>query len=343
MTNLLEPILDQGLPESFIRFGIRRLLRQRLKQEDAGSDALRKARMRDFIAGMDASPIALDPHLANQQHYDVPPRFFELVLGPRMKYSSCWWDAQTGNLAEAEAAMLQITAEHAGIQNNQEILELGCGWGSLTLFLAKTFPLSRITGISNSAIQREFIISRAKALGLNNVGILTADMNDVRLAEKFDRIVSVEMFEHMRNYRMLLHRIAGFLKPDGRLFVHMFVHREFAYPFVPEDATDWMAQHFFSGGMMPSANLLLHFTDDLLMQKRWNVSGTHYQKTAEAWLKNHENHREEIEALFETTYGAGEGSKWWQRWRIFFLSCSELWGYRNGEEWFVGHYLMSRR
>jgi cyclopropane-fatty-acyl-phospholipid synthase len=273
----------------------------------------------------------------------VPARFFELVLGPRMKYSSCWWNAQTANLAEAEEAMLEITAERAGIQNNQEILELGCGWGSLTLFLAEKFPLSQITAVSNSASQREFIVLRAKSRGLNNVRIVTADMNDFTLKEKFDRVVSVEMFEHMRNYRKLLQRISGFLKPDGRLFVHMFVHREFAYPFVVENATDWMAQHFFSGGIMPSADLLPQFTNDFTIEEIWKVNGTHYQKTAEAWLKNHQDHREEIEALFRATYGTQEGSKWWQRWRIFFLSCSELWGYQKGEEWFVSHYLMRGR
>jgi cyclopropane-fatty-acyl-phospholipid synthase len=237
--------------------------------------------------------------------------------------------------------MLRKTGGRAGIEDGQSILELGCGWGSLTLFLAERYPRARITAVSNSRPQREFILARAESRGLYNVEVLTRDMNDFRAEEKYDRVVSVEMFEHMRNYRQLLSRIARFLHPGGRLFLHIFVHRRFAYPFVPRDSTDWMARHFFSGGMMPSADLLHHFPEHFRIERQWDVSGIHYRKTAEAWLKNHEAHRAEIEELFESTYGRNQGRRWWNRWRIFFLSCSELWGYRGGAEWFVGHYLMA--
>lgn len=338
--SVLEPVLDRGLPEPLLRFGIRRLLKQRLKEEDGGSAESREARLAQFISEMDASPIALQTQSANAQHYEVPPRFFELVLGPRLKYSACWWGPETRLLAEAEENMLRTTAERARIAEGQDILELGCGWGSLTLFLAERFPRSRITAVSNSRPQKEFILNRARQRGLSNVQILTRDMNVFQADRKYDRVVSVEMFEHMRNYRKLLQRVAGFLKPEGRLFLHIFVHREYAYPFVSRGAGDWMARHFFSGGMMPSADLLLRFPEHLRVRERWKVSGIHYQKTAEAWLRNHETHRTEIVKLFNAAYGAREGFRWWNRWKIFFLSCSELWGYRNGGEWFIGHYLM---
>ena len=339
--SVLEPILDRGLPEPLLRIGIRRLLKQRLKEEDGGSPENRKARLAQFISEMDASPIALQTQAANEQHYEVPPRFFELVLGPRLKYSACWWEPETLFLEEAELNMLALTAERAGIADGQDILELCCGWGSLTLFLAQLFPHSRITAVSNSRAQKEFILNRARQGGLSNVRLLTRDMNEFQADTKYDRVVSVEMFEHMRNYRKLLQRVAGFLKPEGRLFLHIVVHREFAYSFVSRGAGDWMARHFFSGGMMPSADLLLRFQEHLRVKERWDVSGLHYQKTAEAWLRNHEAHRAEIVELFNAAYGAGEGGRWWNRWKIFFLSCSELWGYRNGDEWFIGHYVMA--
>lgn len=336
----LDPVLDHGLPEPVLRFGIRRVLKQRLREEGGGSAEEREARLRQFVLEMDGCPIALHAQLANDQHYEVPPRFFERVLGPRLKYSACWWDTGTASLAEAEENMLRLTVERAEISSGQDILELGCGWGSLTLYLAERFPGNRITAVSNSSPQRDFILQRAHASGLNNVRVITCDMNVFQAETKYDRVVSVEMFEHMRNYRELLRRVSGFLKPEGRLFLHIFVHREFAYPFVSRGPSDWMARHFFSGGMMPSADLLLRFPEHIRVKERWDVSGMHYRKTAEAWLQNHERHRAEIVGIFDETYGPGQGLRWWNRWKIFFLSCSELWGYRDGNEWFVGHYLM---
>ncbi|HSP06857.1 MAG TPA: class I SAM-dependent methyltransferase, partial [Acidobacteriota bacterium] len=199
---------------------------------------------------------------------------------------------------------------------------------------------NRITAVSNSSPQRDFILQSAHARGLNNVRVITCDMNVFQAETRYDRVVSVEMFEHMRNYRELLRRVSGFLKPEGRLLLHIFVHREFAYPFVSRGPSDWMARHFLSGGMMPSADLLLRFPEHMRVKERWDVSGMHYRKTAEAWLQNHKRHRAEIVGIFDETCGPGQGLRWWNRWKIFFLSCSELWGYRDGNEWFVGHYLM---
>ncbi|MEM9380847.1 MAG: cyclopropane-fatty-acyl-phospholipid synthase family protein [Planctomycetota bacterium] len=345
--NTVYQLVDRGLvPLPLLRFGVRRLLAQRLKSAatapNAGADA--------WLSEMDASPIAKVPEKANEQHYEVPAAFFTRALGPHLKYSSCFFDRGDEDLATAEARMLQLTSERAELRDGQRVLELGCGWGSLTLWMAEHYPSSRIVGVSNSASQREFILGRAKERGLDNVEIVTADMNAfdaldaLGTDERFDRIVSVEMFEHMRNWRALLGRARTWLAGDGRMFVHVFSHRTLNYPFEVADATDWMSEHFFSGGMMPSDDLLPHLAGDpdfpFDVDEHFVVSGRHYSRTAKLWRENIEQRRDEVLSVLRDTYGADAGT-WFQRWRVFFLACEELFGYREGSEWVVSHYRLA--
>jgi|SRR5688572_10009081 len=335
---------EQGyVPDAVIRAGIRRLLHARL--EDLQADSIERALVRtaEFVAQMDRAPIAPLPDKAREQHYEVPTEFFARVLGPRLKYSACLWNEGIESLAEAELAALETTCRRAGIADGQNILELGCGWGSLSLYLAEKFPDSRITAVSNSDSQRQYILGQAAWHGLSNLQVITRDMNDFDIDQRFDRIVSVEMFEHMRNYRQLFGRVARWLNSDGRFFLHIFCHRNSPYEFEDRGPDDWMGRHFFSGGMMPSAALPLHFQDDLRIVTRWAWNGNHYERTANAWLANLDAHRGELLALMERTYGVGAGRLWLQRWRIFLMACAELWGFRGGEEWFVGHYLFAAR
>jgi cyclopropane-fatty-acyl-phospholipid synthase len=328
------------LPDFLIRIGIRRLLRQRLAEEARGDAQAQQERLNAFIASMDASPIAIRTRAANEQHYELPTRFFELCLGPNLKYSSSYFNSNTSDLGSAETTMLELTVNRAGIKNGERILELGCGWGSLSLFNAKKFPRSKFLGVSNSRTQKLFIDAKAKEQGIKNLEIITADMNRFKAVGKFDRAVSVEMFEHMRNWRELFRRLGSWLKPGGSFFMHIFTHREWAYPFVVKDSSDWMAKYFFSGGMMPSDSLPFYFSETLSVRKHWIVNGRHYEWTAEEWLKNMDKNRNEILQIFRQTYGDRETLKWWVYWRVFFMSCSELWGYANGSEWFVSHYLL---
>jgi len=339
--------VEQGLvPDRVIRLGIRRLLKSRLAELKSG-DAVAVAELtQSFVDGLRNAPLALLPEKANEQHYEVPAAFFGAVLGSHRKYSSCFWgegDSAVHTLGQAEAAALQITCERAGLADGQQVLELGCGWGSLSLWMAERFRGSRITALSNSHSQREYIEAQAAQRGLTNLTVITRDINEFDTEQRFDRVVSVEMFEHLRNWPQAFGRVARWLNADGRFFMHVFAHREAPYAFVERDASDWMSKHFFSGGMMPSDDLALHCQDDLRLLNRWRWDGTHYERTSEAWLRNMDEHRDTLMPLFEQTYGREQAGVWWMRWRLFFMSVAELFAYDDGQQWWVSHYLFQKR
>ncbi|MEQ1635504.1 MAG: cyclopropane-fatty-acyl-phospholipid synthase family protein [Methylococcales bacterium] len=342
MMSLINLAERSVLPDILVRFGIRQLLKQRLKDEFAGDVEQQSQRYQALLDSLRQSPIAIETAAANAQHYEVPAAFYRYALGKQLKYSSCCWDESTPDLDAAEVKMLKLTAERAELQNGQVILELGCGWGSLSLWMAQHLPNSRITAVSNSNSQRAYIQQQAQARNLLNIEVITCDVNQLSLTQHYDRIVSVEMFEHMRNYDSLLHKVAQWLKPTGKLFVHIFCHRYLAYPFETEGDDNWMGRYFFTGGLMPARDTLLHFQAHLHLQRQWDVSGRHYQKTAEAWLENTDRNHQAILQLFTETYGKAEAKLWLQRWRIFFMACAELFGYQQGNEWLVAHYLFSK-
>jgi cyclopropane-fatty-acyl-phospholipid synthase len=337
-------LLEKGLiPDALIRMGIRGLLKDKLDEEQKLDQKLGRVRKDVFAKKLSTYPIAVNTKEANAQHYELPTEFFRLVMGKHMKYSCGYWREETTDFDTSEKDMLELTIERAQLANHQHICELGCGWGSLTLYMAQKFPQSQIVGVSNSSTQREHILREAKQRKLTNVRIITADMNDFDISEKFDRIVSVEMFEHMRNYTELFKKISGFLKEDGRLFVHIFAHRQFAYLYEEQDEHDWIAKYFFTGGVMPSEDLFTRFTEHFQIEEQWRVNGKHYQKTSEAWLQNMDKHKSRIIPILKATYGEKEYKKWWVYWRVFFMSCAELWGYQSGNEWIVCHYRFKKR
>src|SRR5947209_10249229 len=319
---LVDRLMASGrMPAALVRAGVRAACATRLRRERRQGPAAKEA----FVELLRSAPIAEQVEKANEQHYEVPAEFFRLVLGPRLKYSSCLWPEGVGTLAAAEDAMLELTCERAGVENGMTLLDLGCGWGSLTGWLSERYPHSEIVAASNSRPQREFI----EAKRLPNVRVITADVNHLELEERFDRILSVEMLEHMRNYEALFARIASWLEPGGRFFCHAFSHDRYAYPY----DGGWMTRRLFTAGTMPSDDLLPRFDRDLVCEEQWRVSGSHYARTAEAWLEKLDASRAEVDRVVGRRAAAG--------WQVFFLACAGLWGYRGGEGWLVSHYRLA--
>ena len=334
--------VEQGLvPDRVVRAGIRRLLQQRIDEIESGDCAAAANRLNHFVDMMDRGPVAPIPEKANEQHYEVPSEFFAEVLGQHRKYSCCYWPEDARTLEQAEEAALRVTCERADIADGMRILELGCGWGSLTLWMAQHNPRAQIIAVSNSHSQREYIEAQAGTLKLDNVRVITADMNDFETDEQFERVVSLEMFEHMRNYRQLFERIHGWLVPGGQFFMHIFCHRLVPYEFVERDSSDWMSRYFFSGGIMPSDDLPLHFQDHLQFRRRWRWDGRQYERTLNAWLARMDERKQLVMPILKSTYG-DEAELWWMRWRLFFMACAELFGFNRGQEWWVSHYMFQR-
>ncbi len=351
----LDKLLARGtVPDFLLRRGIRRLIKKRIKKQNKLSVEERFEYLNNFIAQLKKQPIAVETEAANEQHYELPPQFFEKILGRNLKYSCCYWSDDLNykklkkqsdlqqRLDRAEDEMLELTVKRAQIKNGQNILELGCGWGSLSFYLAKKFPDSRIISISNSSLQIDYINKLAAQNKIDNLRAVKADINNFKTEAQFERVLSVEMFEHMRNYQKLLQKISGFLTAEGKLFVHIFSHQNYPFTYQDSKKTDWMARYFFSGGTMPSQDLLHYFSGNLKLQKQWAVSGSHYQKTLEAWLQIMDQKKEEIYPILESTYGQEQAEKWWNYWRLFFISSAEFFGYNDGDDWFISHYLFQK-
>lgn len=347
-TDLALPLVYSGLiPDFLIRYAIRIRCRDHLQLlKCEGSEADHTTKM-EIVQELKLMPVAINTHEANEQHYEVPAAFYDLSLGPRKKYSSGLWPTKNTTFEESEVAMLELYAERAQLEDGMHIVDLGCGWGSLSLFLLEKYPNAKITGISNSHSQREYILKTAEVKGLNvqNIQIVTCNVSDDKgaldVVKDNDRVMSIEMFEHMKNYKHLLNKVQGFLKPDGKMFIHIFTHKDFAYHF----ADGWMADNFFTGGTMPSDDLLLYFGENFCCENHWRVNGSNYEKTSNGWLdyldKNWKNGK--VRPVLAEAYGKGKEYEWYVNWRLFFLSCAELWGYDNGEEWIVSHYLFQKR
>lgn len=331
-------LAERGLlPDALVRLGIRRRLHERLREQEALPEPVRAG----WLASLRSAPISAEM-LANPRHYDVSPHFFEAVLGPRQKYSAGYWPRQDTTLAEAEEAMLALCCERAGLVDGMRVLDLGCGWGSLALWIAERYPRCRVVAVSNSKLQRESIRATCQRQGLSQVEVFGADINDFAPEQRFDRVITVEVFEQARNWERLLERIAGWLTPEGQLFTHFICHRDFSYPYEDGGSGAWIAQHFSGGGIMPSEALIYEFQRHLRVERHWRVNGTHYQRTLEAWLARLDAQRERVEAALRESYGEGPHRLWRQRWRLFFMACAELFGWQDGETWHVAHYRMGR-
>ena len=332
--SLIELCERGRVPDWAVRFGIRRLLGQRLRQERTGGEAAQKRYLEELSHG----PVAESTEAANEQHYEVPAEFFCQVLGSYRKYSCGYWKDSQTSLDDAESAMLELTCRRAQLKPGSDILELGCGWGSLTLWMAQHYPSSTITAVSNSSTQKAFIDQQCQSMGLNNVNVITADMREFSTEETYDHVISIEMFEHMRNYQELMRRVGRWLRPGGSLFVHVFCHRDLLYPFETDGNSDWMARYFFTGGIMPAADTLPRFHQQLVLEAQWRVSGMHYFNTCQAWLSKLDRNRKSVKPIFDLCYGESDADIWIQRWRMFFMACGELFRFRQGNEWQVAHY-----
>lgn len=342
-SNIISWVERGYVPDQVVRSGIRQLLKSRLDEIEAGDVERGVRRRTQLIQQMNESPVALLPELANEQHYEVPAEFFNLVLGNYRKYSCGYWREGVESLDQSESDALEATCQRAMLEDGQRILELGCGWGSLTLWMASKYPNARVEAVSNSDSQRVYIENQAAERGLKNIEVVTCDMNDFDTSARYDRVVSIEMFEHMRNWSMLFSRVSGWLETDGKFFMHIFCHKTNAYEFVDQGDTDWMSRHFFSGGLMPSDDLALCFQEHLTLSDQWRWSGLHYEKTANAWLRRMDDNRAEVMPVLESVYGTDNAEIWFQRWRVFFMACAELFGFRGGREWWVSHYLFDKK
>jgi cyclopropane-fatty-acyl-phospholipid synthase len=329
------------LPDAAIRLGIRRLLADRLRRQRR-SIPLHCRAAADMARQLRGEPLAVHTDRANDQHYELPASFFEGILGPRLKYSCCWFDEPDTSLAEAEERMLALTCQRAEVCDGQRILELGCGWGSLSLWLAEHYPAAEVTAVSNSHSQRRYIVNRAAEQGLDNLRVVTCDIREFEPAERFDRVVSVEMFEHVRNCHELLRRISNWLQPTGKLFFHVFCHRELPYRFETDGPNDWMGQHFFTGGIMPSEDLPLYFQQHLTLAEQWRVPAAHYGRTLEAWLRRLDAESAMLLEQLSRMPKVEDPRRFLQRWRMFLMACAELFWYGGGSEWCVAHYLFEQ-
>lgn len=339
---LIDDLLAQGIvPDTLLRLAVRASLAGSARRWRQLPDREKARRQALFVDQLRQGPIATHTTQANQQHYEIPSRFYEMVLGPWLKYSCCYWDEQEGGLEQAEVAMLKLTCQRAEIKDGMHVLDLGCGWGSLSLWLAAHYPNSRITALSNADSQRRWIEGQASARGLNNLTVIRADVAEVELDQKFDRVLSIEMFEHMTNYERLLAKISRWLHAEGKLFVHHFSHRERAYKFNPEDRRDYMARTYFAGGTMPSHDLLQHFQADLAVEKDWQINGKHYARTLRAWLDRLDQHRDQVDDLFNASERGRSARQWLAYWRNFFIICEETFAFDEGREYLVSHYLLT--
>ena len=343
MLNTAIDLMERGyIPDWLTRIGIRRLLAERLRTDNGHNPQARDVELARLIPQPSDSAVAPRAATVNQQHHEPPAGFFQQVLGPRLKYSACWWPEEVKDLETAEAAMLALSCERAELGFDQDILELGCGWGSLTLWMAEFYPDSRIVAVSNSHSRREFIETRCRERGFDNVQVITVDMNDFHTDRRFDRVVAVELFEPTHNDQALMTRIHGWLKPGGKLFAHISSQRYLSDPCENEGIHHWM-EHFFTDGLTPSRDLSPSLRDDLKLEEQWHFDGRHYQRTLEAWLANQDRRRTEIMKLFRESYGPEQAERYFQRWRMFFMARAELFGYRGGEEWGVSHYRFGKQ
>ncbi len=330
------------IPDRIIRLAIRKRLKNKLRTEELAYQKLGSKKDALLIESALRSPIALHTELANDQHYEVAVGFFKKVLGENLKYSCGLWEQNTSNLNQSEMDMLELVDKRAQIDKAQNILDLGCGWGSFSLFAAKKYPQKTFVAVSNSAGQKDFIEQKAKSLNISNLKVYTADINEYHPDILFDCIVSIELFEHLRNYQLLFEKLNNWLHPEGQLFVHIFSHKKYTYFFDVINKNDWMARHFFTGGMMPSKDYIFNFSKSFNCQSHWIINGLHYSKSLEAWLKNMDSSLNEIIPVFKAAYGK-DYKKFIAYWRIFFMACSETFSMQKGAEWHVNHYLFKKK